>query len=97
LDVKDYALAALSSSFATLSNSSQIGWKEVDVTEQVRDDFSNARSFSQFRLHFEKEVTGTNLDGDYVFFESSENTLETGNTPQLLVKYFLNPVNFSTP
>lgn len=88
LDFTDYGLAALSSSFANLSENGRIEWKEAAVTEKVRNDISNARSQSQFRIHFQSELTGGNEDGDFVHLESAENALSTGNLPQLVVRYF---------
>lgn len=87
LDEADYSMAALLSSFATVANNITVGWKEINVTQEVKDDISNARSVSQFRLHFTTENKGGTLEGDFAQFESAENTLKTGNTPQLIVKY----------
>jgi hypothetical protein len=87
LDSSDYAMSALVSNIATLSTNTIADWKEVDVTDYVKDDLANARSTSQFRIHFTKEVTGGEKSGDFVFFEADENTLKSGNTPKLIVKY----------
>ncbi len=62
-------------------------WKEVDVTAEVKDDIDAARSRSQYRLHFVTETTGGDVTGDFVYFESADNSEGTGNTPQLVVKY----------
>lgn len=88
LDDPDYAFPALSTNFTTLSKSATPGWKEVDVTARFKDDLANARSLSQYRIHFQNEITGGNTTGDFVYFEAQENTLKTGNTPQLVVKYY---------
>ena len=87
LDNADYGASALSSSFVTLTNNTTFEWKDADVTDSVRDDLSNARSRSQFRIHFQIENTGGDASGDFVYFESAENTIGTGNTPQLVIKY----------
>lgn len=88
LDETDYAMPALTTSFATLSDNTKVGWKEADVTSKLKDDVANARSVSQYRIHFETEVKGENVEGDFVFFESQDNSSETDNTPQLIVKYY---------
>lgn len=88
LDTSDYALAALSSSFATLPQSGASSWKEIDVTGKLKDDIANARSFSQYRLHFSVEKAGNGSQDDAtIHFESSRNTHKTGNSPQLVVSY----------
>ena len=88
LDNPDYGLAALSSSFITLTSNNVIEWKDAIVTDQVKDDLANARSRSQFRIHFQTENTGGDVTGDFAYFEAAENNMGTGNTPQLVVKYF---------
>lgn len=87
LDANDYSIPALVSSFTSLSTKESPEWKEVDVTFFVKDDIENARSRTQFRLHFEKEAKGGGASGDFVYFESADNSEGTGNLPQLLIKY----------
>jgi hypothetical protein len=88
LDNADYAAPALSSSFATLTSNNSIEWKDVDVTDAFRNDAANARSQSQFRIHFQVENTGGDVQGDFAYFESADNNMGTGNTPQLVVRYY---------
>lgn len=88
IDRADYAFPALISSFDNLVGTGKIGWREVDVTNYFQDDIANARSLSQFRIHFENELRGKTKKGDYAIFESAENWEKTGNTPKLLVKYY---------
>lgn len=90
LDSSDYGLAALSSSFATVTSNPTLEWKDVVVTDRVKNDLSNARGTSQFRIHFTSEVTGGDVtgDGDFAYFESADNSEGTGNAPQLVVKYY---------
>jgi len=88
LEGTDYSTAALLSGFATLSKNKNLGWKETTVTNAVKDDIANARSKSQFRIHFETEVTGGNVAGDFAYFESADDSEGTGNTPQLIVQYY---------
>lgn len=88
LNDTDYALAALSSNFSTLSTNSKVEWKEAETTSFVRDDVENGRSLSQFRIHFQTETTAGDVNGDFAYFESAENSLRTGNKPQLVVKYY---------
>lgn len=87
LDKSDYAIPAILNSFAVLSKDKKSEWKEIDVTPQVMDDISNSRLWSQFRFHFEEEAKGDTVEGDFVFFESADNTEGTGNVPQLVIKY----------
>jgi hypothetical protein len=87
LDESDYATPAFTYSFAVLSDSAAVEYKEVDVTLQVRDDFRNAKPASQFRLHFETELANEDDDFDFVYFESGENFFGTGYTPELIVEY----------
>lgn len=87
LENGDYAVAAISSSFATLSSSASVGWKEVDVTDAVRNDRTNSRPRSQYRIHLTTESEGGDITGDFAYFESQNNNVGTGNTPQLVVKY----------
>lgn len=88
LDNSDYAMAALLSSFVTLTSNNVVEWKDASVTDQVKDDIANGRSRSQFRLHFTTEVKGGTPEGDFAYFESADNYKGTGNTPQLVVKYY---------
>ena len=86
LEDADYATPAILSSFATVSSKALIEWKDMNVTREVKDDLSVGRSRSEFRIHFTTEVTGAT--SDFAYFESAENTEGTGNTPQLVVKYY---------
>lgn len=88
LDSTDYGMAALSSGFATLTSNGQLEWKDAVVTSQVKDDFANARSRSQFRIHMNTENIGGTITGDFAYFESADNTGGTGNKPQLVIKYY---------
>jgi len=88
LDNEDYGAAALSSSFITLTNNASIEWKDAVVTDRVKDDIANGRSRSQFRIHFQTENTGGDVTGDFAYFEAAENNMATGNTPQLVIKYY---------
>ena len=88
LDASDYGMAALSSSFTTLTSNATKEWKDTNVTDRVKDDIANARSRSQFRIHFQVEATGGDVAGNFVYFEAAENSTGSGNTPQLVVKYY---------
>ena len=87
LENSDYGTTSLSSSFNTVTSNAAIEWKDVDVTDMVRDDLSNSRQRSQFRIHFQTEGTGGDATGDFAHFESADNTVGTSNTPQLVVTY----------
>ena len=88
LEDGDYAISTLTSSFATLATNSAVECKDVDVTDTVRDDIANARSKSQFRIHFQTENTGRDATGDFTYFEANENSQSSGNIPQLVVEYY---------
>jgi hypothetical protein len=88
LDLNDYGLSALVSNFAALPSNSKKDWKEADVTSAVNDDFANARSRSQFRIHFQNERSGGNEKGDYAYFESADNSMGSSNIPQLVISYY---------
>lgn len=89
LDSTDYSLPALTSNFATLTSNATVEWKDANVTDQVKNDMSNARSTSQFRIHFTTEATGGNVTGDFAYFDSANSYTEnSGHTPQLVVKYY---------
>lgn len=87
LDNSDYASSALSSGFVTLTNNATKEWKDADVTEKIKDDVANARSTSQYRIHFQTETVGGDVNGDFAYFEAKDNNQNSGNTPQLVIKY----------
>jgi len=84
---EDYSAGSISSSFTTLTANSTLEWKDVDVTDRLKDDIANGRSRSQYRTHFAIENQGGDVTGDFTYFESANNSEGTGNTPQLVVKY----------
>lgn len=84
LGSEDYALTPLATAIGTLTSNAVIEWKDLVVTNLVKDDISNNRSRSQYRIRFVTEVTGTDA---WARFESGDNYMGTGNLPQLIVKY----------
>ena len=87
LDDADYGVPALTSGFNVLTSDKNLGWKSIEVTEQIKNDLANAHSLSQFRLHLQNENTGVTPDGDFIYFEAAEDASKSGNTPQLIVRY----------
>lgn len=87
LDGSDFSTPALLSSFDIFSDKPTTGWREVDVTNQIINDLLSARKSTQYRLHFDKEFIGGDENGDFAYFESSENTQRSGNTPELVIEY----------
>jgi hypothetical protein len=81
----DYSTSSISSSFTSLSTNTSPGWRDIDVTQNIKGDKTADRPRAQFRVHFALEQLGGSSTGDYVLFESGDNTLKTGNTPQLVV------------
>ncbi len=87
LENADYSASSLSSSFATLTSNAVVEWKDVDVTDRLKDDMTNSRPRSQYRIHLAIEAIGGDVTGDFAYFESENNSMGTGNKPQLVVKY----------
>lgn len=87
LENADYATAAISASFTSISSSATVGWKEADVTDALRSDRTSGRTRSQYRIHLATENTGGDVTGDFAYFESQDNNTGSGNTPQLVVRY----------
>ncbi|MBU0572351.1 DNRLRE domain-containing protein [Patescibacteria group bacterium] len=82
---EDYGASAISASFATLTNNATIEWKDANVTDSLKNDLSNGRNKSQYRILFPTDVAGAT--SDLVYFESADNSQGTGNLPQLVIKY----------
>jgi len=87
LENDDYNRASLSSNIGTLSSNANLEWKELEVTDRVKDDLNNSRTRSQFRLHFTTENIGGDVTGDFANFESGDNSTGTGNLPQLVIRF----------
>lgn len=85
---EDYSSAAILSSFVTLTQNDVIEWKDAEVTDRVVDDIDNNRGRSQYRIHHETESAGGSHTGDFAYYESAENNGGTGNSPQLVIKYY---------
>ena len=85
LDAVDYS-AVLSFNIGTLFTSAvERGYKELDVTRSLRDDFQNTRPRSQYRIEF--RTTDTNNDGatNFVALGDTENFGGTNQPPQLVI------------
>jgi hypothetical protein len=87
LDSSDYNRTATASNIGVLADNATLGMKELEVTERVKNDLSSSRTHSQYRLRFATETVGGSPSGDIAYFESQENTLHTGNLPQLVVTF----------
>ena len=72
------------SSVGTFTTNGNIEWKNMSVTDSVKDDIANSRGRAQFGLHFSPESMGTDA---WARFESADNYAGSGNTPQLVVTY----------
>jgi hypothetical protein len=83
-DNSDYSVSSSNPSFATISDNSNIEWKNLDITSQVAESLSKNQTTIQFRLHFTSESFTKTDSGDFALFESSENSLKTGNVPSIL-------------
>lgn len=87
LDDTDFAMPALVANFTEIKDPPDSAIVEIDVTDQIKDDLSNARSYSQYRIHFEEEIRSDVGNGDFVFIESGEDFLNSGYPPQIIIKY----------
>lgn len=87
LDNSAYALTSLSQNFAILTGNPVIEYKDVDVKDQLIDDLGNGRTYSQYRIHFSTETIGGDASGDFAYYESQDNSMGTGNQPQLVITY----------
>lgn len=83
----DYNRSSLSSNIGTLSSNATVEWKELEITDRLRNDLTSGRSRSQYRLHFTTETIGGDVTGDFAKFESGENSQGTGNLPKLVVRF----------
>jgi len=89
LDSTDYGLPALTSNIQTLTTNKVIEWKDADVTDEFKNDLSNTRSTSQFRIHFTTEGLGGDITGDFAYFDSANSYSDnSGHSPQLVIKYY---------
>src|SRR5260221_11537975 len=64
--------------FATIPQSTSAGWKEIDVTNQLKNDTSDAHTRSQYRIHFDQEKVSSSNSENMVYFESASNSLDSG-------------------
>jgi len=87
LENADYSVSSLSSNFATLTANESLEWKDVNVKDRLIEDLANGRTYSQYRIHFSTENIGGDVTGDFTYFESQNNSMGTGNTPQLVIEY----------
>jgi len=85
LEGSDYNRTALAANIGTLANNLTLEWKEIEVTEGVKDDLTADRTRSQYRLQFASETLGGGTSGDFALFETGENYFGTGNLPQLVI------------
>ncbi len=68
-----------------LSSDASIGLKVLNVATAVNMGYATGRTMSEFRLRFAHETDGDS-SFDRAVFESSENTLGSGNRPSLLLE-----------
>ncbi len=85
LDSTDFNITPLQANIGILSTNSTIEWKELNVTTAVKDDLSNGRIHSQFRLRFPND-TDNDQSSDYVTFWASDYSDPTYH-PQLVITY----------
>ena len=83
LDTSDYDLTALTENVGTLSETSTLEWKELNVKSQVVADMNALRTRSQFRLRF----TPLENNGDSTTSYATFITGDGHSPPELIVTY----------
>lgn len=78
-----FGIAALSSVPGTLATSFSVGYKDIDVTDEVQNDVDQNRERSQFRF-FHTTPTNNNDDDEYDAWAMGESP---ANQPKLVVTY----------
>jgi hypothetical protein len=86
LSASDFSPTVLTTNIGTLSNSTTLVVKELDVTAAVQADHAANALTSDFLLRF-TSVGNVNATADTAVFEDQENTFATGVTPLLVVTY----------
>ena len=84
LDLADYDAAPLpgGEGFAVVSDHPGLGYRDVDVTDQVRQDLAGLRAHSAFRIRLDLPFGGTHFVG---WTDSEGNGVDT--PPELLIEY----------
>ena len=89
LDNGDFDIVPVTSGYGKLSSSFTVGWRKINVTSWLADDYRHRRSRSnrsQYRLQFYKNTDGDNHD-DHVEFYSA-NYANQSKVPVLKVWYY---------
>src|SRR4030043_1032594 len=74
LENSDYGISAITTNLVVLTANSTIEWKDAVVTEAEKKDLSEGRTKSQYRIHFETEVKGGDVAGDFAYFEAADDS-----------------------
>ena len=88
LEKEDFYRAELENKIITLTSlhpNDQIGWETVDLTDFVRNDILNKKSYSQFRLRREKDYIPTNAADHRDCWHSEADNKDL--RPKLVVTY----------
>ena len=76
-----YDGSPIATNIGTLTTNSVVEWKDIVVTDSVKNDISNSRTRAQFSIRFATEATGVDA---WARFTSADGS---GNTPQLVIRY----------
>ena len=89
LDGSDYAGGTLSASIGTLSTTSDVEYKNLDVTDELVADLAAGRPRSQFRIRFSPADGNDYGNSDLALFTDQELSCCVGVTqqPKLVVTY----------
>jgi hypothetical protein len=84
LDEGDYSSAAFSTVPGSLSSSSTLGPRSIDVTAAVQADVAAGRANSDFRIYFQSQTDGNGTE-DQVKLISASDDGGTGRAPTLTI------------
>jgi hypothetical protein len=71
LDVGDFNSGVLEYHIGDISETPDIGWRSLDITQYVIEDMQSGREYSQYRLRFPIDTDYDDMD-DYLMFTSGD-------------------------
>lgn len=90
LDGGDFTGNQITVAIGLLSSTPALGYKELDVTQRVIADLAASRLHSAYLVRFASAQSSDNQgDEDIALFGDTEDTLQVGTPPQLVIRYTL--------
>lgn len=90
LDGGDFTGNQITVAIGLLSSNGALGYKELDVTQRVIADIASSRLHSAYLVRFASAQSSDNQgDEDIALFGDTEDTLQVGTPPQLVIRYTL--------